>query len=59
MEEYSHPPQHLLSDLKFFILAILTGVIIYWMEHRTHKEGDRGNIQGAKGVGNPIEGSTI
>jgi hypothetical protein len=33
--------------------------IIYWMEHRAPKEGARESNQGAKGVGNPIGGSTI
>jgi hypothetical protein len=33
--------------------------IIYWMEHGAAKEEARENTQGAKGVGNPIGGSTI
>jgi hypothetical protein len=32
--------------------------VIYWMEHRAPKEGARESTQGAKGVGNPIGGST-
>jgi hypothetical protein len=32
--------------------------IIYWMEHRAPNGGARESIQGAKGVGNPMGGST-
>jgi hypothetical protein len=33
--------------------------VIYWMEHRTPNEGARESTLGAKGVSNPIRGSTI
>jgi hypothetical protein len=34
-------------------------IVIYWMEHRAPKEEARESNQGAKGVCNPIGGSTI
>jgi hypothetical protein len=33
--------------------------VIYWMEHMAPKEGARESNQGAKGVSNPLGGSTI
>jgi hypothetical protein len=33
--------------------------VIYWMEHRAPNEGARESTQGAEGVCNPIEGTTI
>ena len=33
--------------------------VIYWMEHRAPNEGARESTQGAKGVCNPIGGTTI
>jgi hypothetical protein len=33
--------------------------VIYWMEHRAPKENARESTQGAKGVYNPIGGTTI
>jgi hypothetical protein len=33
--------------------------VIYWMEHRAPNKGARENIQGDKGVCNPIGGTTI
>jgi hypothetical protein len=33
--------------------------VIYWMEHSAPNEGARESTQGAKGVCNPIRGSTI
>jgi hypothetical protein len=33
--------------------------VISWMEHRAPNEGARGSTQGAKGVCNPIGGTTI
>jgi hypothetical protein len=33
--------------------------VISWMEHSAPNEGARESTQGAKGVGNPIEGTTI
>jgi hypothetical protein len=33
--------------------------VIYWMEHRAPNVGVRESTQGAKGVCNPIEGTTI
>ena len=36
-----------------------SGIVIYWMEHRAPNEGARESTQGAKGVCNPIGGTTI
>jgi hypothetical protein len=33
--------------------------VIYWIEHRAPNKGTRERIQGAKGVCNPIGGTTI
>jgi hypothetical protein len=33
--------------------------VIYWIDYRAPKEEARKSNQGAKGVGNPIGGSTI
>jgi hypothetical protein len=33
--------------------------VIYWMEHRAPNGGARESIQGAKGICNPIGGTTI
>jgi hypothetical protein len=33
--------------------------VIYWMDHRAPNEGARENTKGAKGVCNPIGGTTI
>jgi hypothetical protein len=33
--------------------------VIYWMEHRATNEGAKESTQGAKGVCNPIGGTTI
>jgi hypothetical protein len=33
--------------------------VSYWMEHRAHNGGARESTQGAKGVCNPIGGTTI
>jgi hypothetical protein len=33
--------------------------VIYWMEHRVPSEGARERTQGAEGVCNPIQGTTI
>jgi hypothetical protein len=33
--------------------------VSYWMEHRAPNEGARESTQGAKGICNPIGGTTI
>jgi hypothetical protein len=34
-------------------------IVSYWMDHRDHNVGGRGSTLGAKGICNPIGGTTI